>query len=230
MDKILIVEDDKSIITGLVYYFKKEGFQVHTAQSANEARHEFLDKIFDVIILDVGLGNESGFDLAKEFREISKVPIIFLTAMDESEHIIEGFEAGGDDYITKPFSVRELFLRVASILKRAKIDEKFKVLESACVMLNIQDAVAFKDGKEIDLTPTELNILTLLMFNPREALSRDEILKNLWQTNEDLKGDNTVSVYMKRLREKLEEDSSKPDLIKTIRNAGYIWDNDVKRS
>lgn len=227
MRKILIVEDDLSISAGLKFYFKKNGLNVSTCDSFLEAKQTVIKEYFDLIVMDVGLPDGNGFELAKYVRTISQVPIVFLTAVDDQDNIYKGFELGGDDYITKPFSVKELFLRVNSILKRQVPTEQKKVRTSGDIKVDTLSVRVYKGEKVLDLTPTEYKLVNLFIENAKVALSRDDILKNIWDTNEELRGDNTISVYIKRLREKIENDAGYPEYIKTVRNVGYMWDKEV---
>ena len=177
--------------------------------------------------MDVGLPDGDGFELSQYIRTLSQVPIVFLTAVDSQEDIYKGFEIGGDDYITKPFSVKELFLRVNSILKRQEVVDIKKVRTSGDIKVDNLSVRVYKNDQILDLTPTEYKLVNYFLDNPKVALSRDDILKNIWDTNEDLRGDNTISVYIKRLREKIEDDAAFPEYIRTIRNVGYMWDKEV---
>lgn len=227
MKKILIVEDDRSISVGLKFYFKKEGLNVSTSETVFDAKQKIIQEFFDVIVMDVGLPDGDGFELSQYIRTLSQVPIVFLTAVDSQEDIYKGFEIGGDDYITKPFSVKELFLRVNSILKRQEVVDIKKVRTSGDIKVDNLSVRVYKNDQILDLTPTEYKLVNYFLDNPKVALSRDDILKNIWDTNEDLRGDNTISVYIKRLREKIEDDAAFPEYIRTIRNVGYMWDKEV---
>lgn len=227
MEKILVVEDNISISKGMEYYLKKEGFQVELAQSATEAKKSIMNDIYDLIILDVGLPDGDGFEIAKEIRKISIVPVIFVTARDEQEDIIKGLSIGGDDYITKPFSVRELCLRVNSIINRSRKSVNVTKRRSGNITMDLFSRDVFLNGKAINLTQSEYKLLNVFLNNPRLALSRDDLLRQIWDTNEKIQGPNTITVYIKRLREKIEEDVTDPKYITTIRKGGYMWDADV---
>lgn len=227
MKKILIVEDDKSISTALSFSFKKEGFNVDAIGTAAEARKLIFEELFDIIIMDVGLPDGDGFEVSKYIRSVSEVPIVFLTARDEKEYMYRGFEIGGDDYITKPFSFKELYLRVNSILRRNETNDMKKIRVSGDIRIDTSSVRVYKKDTILDLTPTEYKLLNFFFDNSKNAMTREDILKNIWETNQDLKGDNTISVYIKRLREKIEDEVNTPDYIKTVRNVGYIWDKDV---
>lgn len=227
MKKILLVEDDVSILNGLNFFLKKEGFNIDTASNLSEARKLILLKTFDLLVLDVNLPDGSGFDLVKEIRDVSDLPIIFLTARDDQDDIIEGLKIGGDDYITKPFSLKVLSLKIDSILARKSATKEAKILKSGGIVLDLVSHIAKKGDKDLELTPSEFKLLHIFMDNVEKAINREDILKELWDTNQDLRGNNTVSVYIKRLREKIEDDMREPTYIKTVRNIGYIWDKEV---
>ena len=228
MKKILIIEDDNSICSGLKFYLKEKGMSVSSCGTVFEAKQKIIKEFFDIIIMDIGLPDGDGFELAKYIRSFSQVPIVFLTAVDEQENIYKGFELGGDDYVTKPFSIKELYLRVNSILKRSETTDIKKIRTSGDIKLDNLSVRVFKEEDALDLTPTEYKLINLFIDNPKVALSRDDILKNIWDTNEELKGDNTISVYIKRLREKIEDDVAFPEYIITVRNVGYMWDKEVE--
>jgi len=227
MKRLLIVEDDNSISTALSFSFKKEGFDVNAIATAAEARKLIFEEPFDIIIMDVGLPDGDGFEVSKYIRSVSQVPIVFLTARDEKEYMYRGFELGGDDYITKPFSFKELYLRVNSILRRNENSDMKKVRVSGDIRIDTSSVRVYKKDVILDLTPTEYKLLNFFFDNARDAMTREDILKNIWATTQDLKGDNTISVYIKRLREKIEDEVNTPVYIKTVRNVGYIWDKEV---
>ncbi|MDO5026845.1 MAG: response regulator transcription factor [Tissierellia bacterium] len=227
MKKILIIEDDRSISEGLKFYFKNKGLNVSSCASIYEAKRLLMDGSFDLIIMDLGLPDGNGFELARYIRTFSGVAIVFLTAIDEQESLYKGFELGGDDYVTKPFSIKELYLRVNSILKRQDFGPMKKIRKSGQIKLDKSSRKVYKDNLELELTPTEYKLLNYFIDNPNIALSRDDILKNIWDINEDIRGDNTISVYIKRLREKIEDNLACPQYIQTIRKVGYMWDKEV---
>ncbi|NLW52986.1 MAG: response regulator transcription factor [Tissierellia bacterium] len=229
MEKILLVEDNASIIKGLTFYLKKEGYQIEVAKSAVEARKQIMNDIFDLIILDVGLPDGDGFEIGEEVRRMSQVPIIFLTARDEQEDIIKGLSIGADDYMTKPFSVKELHLRINSILKRSRKADAQMVKVSGDILIEITNNKAFRKGEMLDLTPTEYKLLNVFMDNPKLALNREDLLRQIWDTNESFQSANTITVYIKRLREKIEDNISEPVYITTVRKGGYMWDVEVFR-
>ena len=227
MEKILLVEDDKSLSMGLVYSFNKEGYKIDHAESVAEAKKYLEDMDYDLLVLDVGLPDGDGYGLCSYVREFSEVPVIFLTARDDEEDLIKGFDFGADDYITKPFSLKELMVRVRSILKRASKKQVRQEKNSGDIRIDVAAAKAYKKDQVLDLTPSEYKLLNYFMDNKKIALSRNQILEHLWDAEGDFIGDNTISVYISRLREKIEDDLSDPSYIVTVRGIGYRWDQEV---
>ncbi len=227
MEKILLVEDDKSLSMGLVYSFNKEGYKIDHAESVAEAKKYLEDMDYDLLVLDVGLPDGDGYGLCSYVREFSEVPVIFLTARDDEEDLIKGFDFGADDYITKPFSLKELMVRVRSILKRASKKQVSLEKNSGDIRIDVAAAKAYKKDQVLDLTPSEYKLLNYFMDNKKIALSRNQILEHLWDAEGDFIGDNTISVYISRLREKIEDDLSDPSYIVTVRGIGYRWDQEV---
>lgn len=227
MEKILLVEDDKSLSMGLVYSFNKEGYKIDHAESVAEAKKYLEDMDYDLLVLDVGLPDGDGYGLCSYVREFSEVPVIFLTARDDEEDLIKGFDFGADDYITKPFSLKELMVRVRSILKRASKKQVGLEKNSGDIRIDVAAAKAYKKDQVLDLTPSEYKLLNYFMDNKKIALSRNQILEHLWDAEGDFIGDNTISVYISRLREKIEDDLSEPSYIVTVRGIGYRWDQEV---
>lgn len=225
MKKILLVEDDTAIARGIGFSLEKEGFYVKHVDTIEMAKKYFEEEEFDLLILDVTLPDGNGFDLCKYIRGKSMVPITFLTACDEEIDIVQGLDIGGDDYITKPFRLGEFMSRIKAILRRydsknTKISKKIKC-ENISLLLN--EMKIYKDDNEIFLSKNEYKLLKYFMENPRQILSRDQILSALWDTDGDFIDANTLSVNIRRLREKIEENPSKPKYIQTMRGTGYIW-------
>ncbi len=227
MEKILLVEDDKSLSMGLVYSFNKEGYKIDHAESVAEAKKYLEDMDYDLLVLDVGLPDGDGYELCAYVREFSEVPVIFLTARDDEEDLIKGFDFGADDYMTKPFSLKELMVRVKSILKRSAKKQVSLEKTSGDIRVDVAAAKAYKKDQVLDLTPSEYKLLNYFMDNKKIALSRNQILEHLWDAEGDFIGDNTISVYISRLREKIEDDLSDPIYIVTVRGIGYRWDQEV---
>lgn len=227
MTKILLVEDDLTLAMGIEYSLESENYQVDLANNYAQGK-KLVDKgKYDLIILDIQLPDGNGFDLCKYIRKDRETPIIFLTAKDEEVNIVMGLDIGGDDYITKPFRIGELISRIKAVLRRTSKSREPDILRSKDIRVNLLETKVVKGDQLISLTPSEYKLLIILMKNPQKTLSRSNIVENLWGIDGDFLDDNSLSVYIRRLREKIEEDSSKPKYIKTIRGIGYSWDKDV---
>lgn len=227
MTDILLVEDDTTLSIGIVYSLEKEGYNVEKTDTVKGAKDIITSREFDLIILDVGLPDGNGFELCQFIRRDKKTPVIFLSAEDEEVNIVMGLDMGADDYITKPFRINELVSRIKAILRRYNGSITGQSLKSGDIRVNLLSNKVFKGDREITLTPSEYKLLILLMQNFKIALSRLKILEKIWDTEGDYVDDNSLSVYIRRLREKIEEDSSKPLYIKTLRGVGYSWDQEV---
>ena len=224
MKKILIVEDDDTIGMGLKYYLEGEDFEVILAGTGERAILE-LNNNDDIklILLDINLPDISGFDLFKKIKEMRKVSIIFLTANDLEVSIVRGLDMGADDYITKPFKARELTSRINAVLRRNNTDnyDNANIIKIWNVYIYINKAKFTKNDKQIFLTALEYKILLLLVLNPNIVFTREKILADIWDVAEEYVNDNTLTVYIKRIREKIEDDPSNPKIIMTIRGIGY---------
>lgn len=230
MGKILLLEDDKSLNRGISFKLKKEGFEVETAFCIEEAKNIFNNNKIDLIITDIGLPDGSGFDFCEEIRKISNVYIIMLTALDEEFNAVMGYEIGADDYVTKPFSLAILVSKVKAFMKRAGNNEKEKISENILISEDIEfdygDYTLIlnrEDTEKVQLTKTEGKLLKLLMENAMNIIQKEQILEILWDMDGNFVDDNTVAVYMRRLRKKVEKDPSEPIFIKNIRGIGYKW-------
>ena len=230
MGKILLLEDDKSLNRGISFKLKKEGFEVETAFCIGEAKNIFDNNKIDLIITDIGLPDGSGFDFCEEIRKISNVYIIMLTALNEEFNAVMGYEIGADDYVTKPFSLAILVSKVKAFMKRAGNDEKEKTSENILISEDIEfdygDYTLIlnrEDTEKVQLTKTEGKLLKLLMENAMNIIQKEQILDILWDMDGNFVDDNTVAVYMRRLRKKVEKDPSEPIFIKNIRGIGYKW-------
>lgn len=224
MGKILLVEDDATLAMGMEYSLKNEGYEVEIADNFLKGKTLSENNSYDLIILDIGLPDGSGFDLCKLIRKDKITPIIFLTAKDEEVNIVMGLDLGGDDYITKPFRIKELISRIKAVIRRTSKEVQVDKLVSHDIRVNSVDYKVYIKGELINLTPSEYKLLVILMKHSNQALTRSKILENLWDIDGDFVDDNSLSVYIRRLREKIEEDSSNPAYIKTVRGVGYTWD------
>ena len=221
MTNILMVEDDSTIAFGVKYALEQEGFNVDICKDLESSRENIEKKEYDIILLDVMLPDGNGYDLCKEIRNIQDTPIIFLTACDEEVNIVMGLDIGGDDYMTKPFRVRELISRIKAVLRRrGKNNESKKVLKFGNLSIHTLEARVYKNGEEVFLTSVEYKLLLILIQNKNTVLSRSQILEKLWDVTYDFVNDNTLTVYIKRLREKVEDDSTDPQHIITVRGLG----------
>lgn len=224
MNKILLLEDDLSLINGLSFAFKKQGFELDIARTMKEADSIWAEEKYDLLVLDVSLPDGSGFDFCKKVRQTSKVPIIFLTAADEEINIIMGLDMGGDDYITKPFKLGVLISRVNALLRRTKdFNSVSTELTSNGIKVLLLQGQAYKNGELLDLTAAEYKLLCLFMQNPNVVLSKEWILEKLWDCEGNYIDNNTLTVYMRRLRIKVEDNPSEPQMIVTVRRMGYKW-------
>ena len=221
MTKILIVEDDKNITNTLTYYLQNEGFKIETAKNKNEGIEKIKEKTYNLILLDITLPDGNGYEVYYELKKEKNTQVIFLTALDEEKDIVKGLDIGADDYITKPFRTRELLSRIKNVLRHTKQEEIEEKIKIGNVEINEAKGIVLKNGKEIELTALEYKILTLLFENRGRIISREQILANIWDENENYVNDNTLTVYIKRIREKIEEDINSPKIIKTIRGLGY---------
>lgn len=221
MRKILLVEDDKGIVNSLLLLLTKEGYKVETAYNGVEALEKFKSFNPDLILLDLLLPEKDGWEVCKEIRKVSNIPIIMLTAKDQEIDKVIGLKLGADDYITKPFGAKELLARIEAVLRRAQsnfIKDKKIIIHPFEMDLNRR--VVKVKGKEVNLSYREFEILKLFLLSPGIVLTRENIIKNIW--GENFWGEpRTVDVYIRWLREKIEEDPSHPKYIVTVRNLGY---------
>lgn len=224
MSKIFFVEDDLSLISGLSFALKKQGYEVDNARTIDEAEKLWQNNKYDLAILDVSLPDGSGYQLCEKIRLNSKIPIIFLTAADEETDIIMGLDMGADDYITKPFKLAVFLSKVNAILRRSNdFNQKNTVLNSNGISVNLLNSEVIKNGETLNLTSGEYKLLCLFMENPNIILSQEQILGKLWDSNNDFIDNSTLTVYIRRLRKKIEDDPSNPTNIVTIRRMGYKW-------
>lgn len=228
MARLLLLEDDQSLIDGLVYALTKEGFALDVAMTVREARAQLAAQAYDLLLLDQTLPDGSGLALCEEVRAGgSAVPIIFLTAMDEEIQVIRALDAGGDDYITKPFKLGELCSRIRAQLRRSGMlrqQEQEPISEGT---VRIEGGRAYRAGEALELTATELRLLACFLRNRGQVLTREQLLAALWDEDANFVDDNTLSVYIRRLREKVERNPSAPQHLRTVRGLGYEWREDV---
>ena len=234
MIKILFVEDDLPLALGIEYTLKQEGFDVIHAKNLNEAREQYKNNEFNIILLDVMLPDGSGYEFCKEVRVNSEIPIIFMTACDEEGNVVMGLDMGGDDYITKPIRVKELVSRINAVLRRKgvvpkKEENKNKII-SGDITVELLKYKVYKNDKVIELTTIEYKLLLLLIKNNGNVLERNLLLERLWDTDGNFVDGNSLTVYIKRLREKVEDDIKTPTYIETVRGIGYRWAKEVREA
>lgn len=224
MKRILLVEDDLSLINGLSFALKKQGYGTTIARTSREADAIWADGTYDLVILDVSLPDGSGFDICKKIRRTSKVPIMFLTAADEETDIIMGLDIGGDDYMTKPFKLAVFLSRIGALLRRSdNFRDAETELNSNGIRVQLLKGEVYKNGELLELTASEYKLLCLLMEHPDIVLSPEQILSKLWDCSENYVDGNTLTVYIRRLRTKIEDEPSEPKRIVTVRRMGYKW-------
>ncbi|MBO5474819.1 MAG: response regulator transcription factor [Lachnospiraceae bacterium] len=224
MSSILLLEDDLSLINGLSFAFKKQGFEADVARTLKEANALWAEGKYDLLILDVSLPDGSGFAFCERVRQVSRVPIIFLTASDEEMNIIMGLDIGGDDYITKPFKLGVLISRINALLRRAKdFNSSDTELTSNGIKVLLLQGQAFKNGEPLNLTAAEYKLLCLFMSNPGVVLSQEQILNKLWDCEGNYIDSSALTVYIRRLRMKVEDNPGEPQMLLTVRRMGYKW-------
>lgn len=210
--KILLVEDNKSIIKGLEYAFAQNGYSCEYCLSLDEAVRKAHFN-YDAAVLDIMLPDGNGFDLFKKIRRYSDLPVIFLTAVDDEDSVVNGLELGADDYITKPFSTRELIARIKRVANK---NSKKNIITVSGVTLDLDKSAVFENGKQLELTALEYKLLSLLMQNAGKVVTRELIFEKIWDVSGNFVNDNTLTVYIKRIRKKLDA-----DIIKTVKGMGY---------
>jgi DNA-binding response OmpR family regulator len=216
--KVMLVEDSPMIIKGLQYTIEQAGYDLDVFMSYEHAMRHIYDGGYDLAVLDVTLPDGSGYDICKVVKEDLKIPVIFLTARDTENDVVKGFDMGADDYIIKPFRNRELVSRMETALKKSGKTQKLITIGK--VEINADDDIVTVDGKTVDFTPLEFKVLLLLCQNAGRTVSREIILQNIWDMAGNFVNDNTLTVYIKRIREKLGEN----DIITTVKGIGYKVD------
>ncbi len=217
--KVLLVEDNYSIAKGLIYAFEQNEFEVKYAKSISEASKLLNEEKFNIMILDVMLPDGNGFEFYKRIKEEHFTPTIFLTAKDDEDDIVNGLELGAEDYVTKPFLIRELIARMNKILSKSK-SNKIKIKD---ISIDLDKMLVYKNDEEINLTALETKLLIYMFTNAGKVLKREYIIEKIWDWTRNDVNDNTISVYIKRIREKLDT-----DIIVTIKGIGYMVKNNEK--
>ncbi|HJJ16559.1 MAG TPA: response regulator transcription factor [Bacilli bacterium] len=220
MNKILLIEDEEAIRIGLKYCLEQEKFVVYESENGSKSLEILKENNnIDLILLDINLPDINGFDLFEQIKKYN-IPTIFLTANDLEVSIVKGLDMGAYDYITKPFKTRELISRINSVIRISKKSND-NLIKIDNLIIDLNQAKVLKNNKDVFLTALEYKILLILATNPNIVFSRDQILANIWDVNEEYVNDNTLTVYIKRIREKIEDDINNPKIVKTVRGLGY---------
>lgn len=219
MIKILIIEDDATIVKNLSELLRQEGFETDSAFSCKEAENKIEAKQFDLVLLDVLLPDGNGFSLCNRIKSVTDCSVIFLTASADEFSVVTGLDIGADDYIEKPYRPRELISRIKSVLRRTGKSQS--VLTLGNVSVDMDKGVVTKNGKDIFLSALEYRLFLVFLNNPSVTLTRNKLLSEIWDIAGDFVNDNTLTVYIKRLREKVEDDIQNPKIILTVRGLGY---------
>lgn len=222
MRRVLLVEDDKRITTSLTEFLATEGYAVMAASGQREAMALMKTQVFDLVLLDICLDQGDGYLVCRAIKEQYTIPVIFLTASDDENSIVNGFDTGADDYITKPFKPRELLSRMENAFRRYGSGKS--VLSVGNITMDVDKGIVKKEGAEIVLSALEYRILYYMLSNRGILLSREKLLEEIWDIAGDYVNDNTLTVYIKRIREKIEDDPAEPRIIKTVRGIGYRVD------
>lgn len=223
--KLLIVEDDKTILEGLKFCLEKENFTVFTSLNGKDCLRVLDNNKINLLLIDINLPDISGLLLYQKIKENRDIPTIFLTANDLETTTVKALDMGADDYVTKPFKMRELVSRINSVLRRTQKNDSKGTISIQNITINLNDASVYKNGEKIFLTALEYKILLIMFQHPETVFTRDTILADIWDTNEEYVNDNTLTVYIKRIREKIEEDPTNPKIIVTVRGLGYKASN-----
>lgn len=219
MKQIFLVEDDREIARNLSLLLKAEGFSVVHAKTRGEAEEKISGQRFDLALLDISLPDGNGYAVCTRIRETQDIPVIFLTASGDEDSVVTGLNMGAEDYITKPFRPRELVARIRAALRKS--GHAASVFEAGGLLVDTGAGIVKKDGGEVFLSALEYRLLLVFINNPDSIITRQKLLNELWDAAGEFVNDNTLTVYIKRLREKIEEDPSEPKIILTVRGAGY---------
>ncbi len=223
---IFVLEDDSAIALGLSYALEGEGYSVTVCNTVAQAMHTIEKQVFSLYLLDLTLPDGNGYDVCRAIKQKGDYPVLFLTAFDDEVNVVMGLELGADDYISKPFRIKELLARIKSVLRRYKMDSPDGTVHLRNLEIHTNEAKVYKNGTEIILTAMEYRLLLILLNNRGHILSRTKLLENIWDVDGDFVNDNTLTVYIKRLRDKIEDEPDSPSIIKTVRGMGYVIADD----
>ena len=229
MPGILVVEDDENLNRGITFSLKKSGYEVFSAESVKIAKRLASDNNVDVTLCDVNLPDENGLEFVRWMRCNYNTYIICLTALDQEMDQVMGYEAGADDYITKPFSLSVLLLKIEAHFRRRQKKTEVRKMISGDIVFIVGEMKVLIKNREISLTKTELKMLTFFLQNSKKILSKTQILENVFDLEGDFVDENTIAVNIRRLREKIEDNPATPVYIKNIRGLGYIWNQEVRQ-
>lgn len=218
MPKILLVEDDISITDNLSVFLHREGYDVDSADGQSAAFEKLDENRYDLVLLDVSLKDGNGFSVCHRIKDESDIPVIFLTASGDEFSVVAGFDAGADDYVPKPFRPRELLSRIKNVLRRRNRSQQ---MEYKGIAIDTDKGTASKNGKDLFLSALEYKLLLIFFNNMGAVLTRTKLLEEIWDASGEFVNDNTLTVYIKRLRDKVEDDPQNPQIIKTVRGMGY---------
>lgn len=219
MSNILLVEDDEALARNLIRFLSADGFSVTHARGQTDGIRAFAEGQFDCVLLDISLEDGNGFSICAGIRKNSDIPVIFLTASADEACTVAGFEVGADDYISKPFRPRELAARIRNAMRRHGVAPT--LLKCGNVSIDPARGLVTKNGNEVFLSALEYRLLLLFFSNKGMLLSRERLADELWTISGEFVGDNTMNVYIKRLRDKIEDDPQNPQILKTVRGLGY---------
>jgi len=219
MARILLVEDDNSIIDNLSAFLRKEGYDVDVATGQKTALEKLNNSSFDLLLLDISLKDGNGYAVCSAVKSSYNIPVIFLTASDDEYSVVAGFDLGADDYIIKPFRPRELISRIKNVLRRN--NKLGTTIEYKGIVIDTEKGIAMKNGKDLYLSALEYRLLLVFFNNKGAVLSRNKLLEEIWNIAGEFVNDNTLTVYIKRLRDKIEDDPQNPTIIRTVRGLGY---------
>ena len=219
LSKILLVEDDKKIVLFLTEFLQNEGFEIESVGGQSLAIEKVKNNNYDLVLLDISLSEGNGFAVCSAIKQSTNIPVIFLTASGDEYSVVTGLDIGADDYIAKPFRPRELLSRIRNVLRRAEKVQSLINIED--ISVDLDKAMVTKKGETLFLTALEYRLFLVLLNNKGIVLSRNKLLQEIWDIAGEFVNDNTLTVYIKRLREKLEDDPQNPKIIKTVRGLGY---------
>lgn len=219
MRQLFLVEDDKEIAKNLARLLQTEGFSVTCAGTGKEAASMFTAGRYDLALIDISLPDTNGFTVCTQIRQVQDLPVIFLTASGDEASVVTGLEMGADDYVTKPFRPRELVARIKAALRKSTPASSVSSIHG--LLVDTSSGIVKKDGREIQLSALEYRLLLIFINNPKNILTRESLLNELWDASGEFVTDNTLTVYIKRLREKIEDTPTDPQIIRTVRGIGY---------